>query len=195
MNYLSRYIPYLLLAGFIAFRLFTEWQHHQAQQQYVQKWEHVISYVQSSMPLEGVLTRKSDGYVYLKVSDDYIHKLLPMLSLDKGFKEPPFFRSPEAPGAHISVFNVDEHVDPKAEIGKIYHFTPIGVKVVQPNQHEQFAILNVSSPELEALRQQYAKPSKLQKHDFHISLGKKEVHPNHHHQHMQQHQPQPFRHY
>src|SRR5262245_55038877 len=71
----------------------------------VSSWQEVLNYAQENLPKEGQLIVKSDGFGYLKVDDDYIHTLFPMLGLEEeGFKKPPYFRTEEAPGAHISVF-------------------------------------------------------------------------------------------
>jgi hypothetical protein len=172
MNNLSKILPILAIIGFIAFRMYTEWHQVETKEKYVHKWQEVVDYAQHHLPLEGVLTRKSDGFVYLKVDDQYIHKLLPMLGLDKHFHEPPFFRSPEAPGAHITVFYADEHIDPK-EVGQTFHFTPKKIVVVHADRHSDYAILQVDAPELEQLRQKYGKKPKIIGREFHISLAKK----------------------
>ncbi|MBS0637620.1 MAG: hypothetical protein JSS12_08915 [Verrucomicrobia bacterium] len=128
-------------------------------------------YAKQHLAHEGVLQRKSDGFVYLKVDDAYIRKLYPMLHLkDKGYRHPPYFRSPEAPGAHISVFYVDEKVSPQ-EIGKVFHFEPESIEIVRAGSGN-YAILVVRSPELEALRKKYGKSPKLHGHEFHISIAK-----------------------
>lgn len=70
-----------------------------------QNWQEVIQYAQENLPLEGLLLTKSDGFGYIKVDDQYIQTLFPMLGLaEEGFEEPPYFRSEDAPGAHISAY-------------------------------------------------------------------------------------------
>lgn len=136
-------------------------------------WQDAIAYARAHLPMEGQLRVKSDGFSYIKVDDNYIHALYPMLGLrHEGYREPPYFRSPEAPGAHISVFYADEHVRPK-EVGQQFHFKIRDITIVRASKESSYAILTVESPELEALRKKYGLPPKLQGHDFHISLAKK----------------------
>lgn len=139
-------------------------------------WQQVVDYAREHLPLEGQLMQKSDGFVYLKVDDAYIHRLFPMLDLqDEGFREPPYFRSPEAPGAHISIFYADEHVRP-AELGHHYTFKLEDIEIVHPSPYTSYAILQVKAPELEELRQKYGLSPKLFGHEFHITLAKKTQH-------------------
>lgn len=136
-------------------------------------WHKALDYAQKHLPHEGQLVRKSDGFVYLKVDDDYIRKLFPLLGLAReGYREPPYFRSKDAAGAHISVFYVDEHIMPK-ELGQTFHFHLEDIAIVKPSKNASYAILQVKSPDLEKLRQKYGLSPKLHGHEFHISLAKK----------------------
>lgn len=136
-------------------------------------WQEVLNYAQENLPMEGQLIVKSDGFGYLKVDDDYIHTLFPMLGLkEDGFKEPPYFRTNEAPGAHISVFYVNENIMPE-EIGQYFHFELKQIVIVKPSKDTSYAVLQVESPELEKLREKYGLSPKLLGHDYHISLAKK----------------------
>lgn len=135
-------------------------------------WQKIVEYAKANLPQEGKLVRKSDGFVYLKVDDNYIHTLFPLLGLEnKGFKEPPNFRTPESPGAHISVFNENEHITPE-ELGKTFHFEPIDIIVVRTSK-KSYAVMQVKSPELEQLRKKYGLDPELQNHAFHISIARK----------------------
>lgn len=136
-------------------------------------WPEVVEYAKQNLPLEGQLIMKSDGFAYLKVDDEYIHTLFPMLGLEEeGFKKPPYFRSNEAPGAHISVFYVNEHIFPE-EIGQTFSFELKQMALVKPAQNTSYAVLQVDAPELETLRKKYGLSPKLFGHDFHISIAKK----------------------
>lgn len=136
-------------------------------------WQDVLKYAQEHLPMEGQLIVKSDGFGYLKVDDDYIHALFPMLGLkEDGFKEPPYFRTDEAPGAHISVFYVNENIIPE-EVGQYFRFELKQIVIVKPSKDMSYAVLQVVSPELEKLREKYGLSSKLFGHDYHISLAKK----------------------
>jgi hypothetical protein len=138
-------------------------------------WQEVVDYARENLPMQGELVMKTGGFVYLKVDDNYIHTLLPMLGLEsEGFKEPPYFRSAEATGAHISVFYEDEYVVPE-EIGQTFTFELNEIVIVQASRTAQYAVLQVSSPELEKLRVKYGLTPKLHGHEYHISLAKKNI--------------------
>lgn len=138
-------------------------------------WQEVVDYARQNLPAEGQLMVKSDGFGYLKVDDAYIHSLFPMLGLEQdGYKEPPYFRTEEAPGAHISVFYVNENIIPE-EVGYYFHFELKQIVIVKPSKETSYAILQVECPELEKLREKYGLSSKLFGHEYHISLAKKTV--------------------
>lgn len=141
-------------------------------------WQDVVDYARQTLPTQGKLVVKSDGFVYLKVDDAYIHTLFPMLGLaEKGYREPPYFRTHDAPGAHISIFYADEQVNPDEE-GQVFHFELKDIKIVHPSKTESYAILQVNAPELERLRKKYGFKSKIRGHEYHISIAKKTTHAN-----------------
>lgn len=181
----------LLLVGI---KYATEWQKHPHTEQTVQQWQEVLHYAQHNLPLEGTIMRKSDGFVYVKVDDRYINELFPKLNLGKDFHVPPYFRSPEAPGAHISLFNVQEHVNAKKVVGQTVHFTLKDIKLVRANQNASYVILQVDAPELEQIRQSYGLSPKIGGKDFHISIAKKNMknfqHHRPHHQLLRKSSPQ-----
>lgn len=136
-------------------------------------WQEVLNYAQDNFSLEGQLIVKSDGFGYLKVSDDYIHALFPMLGLkEEGYNKPPYFRTEEAPGAHISIFYVNENIMPE-EVGQYFHFELKQIVIVESSKDTRYVVLQVESPELEKLREKYGLSPKLFGHDYHISLAKK----------------------
>lgn len=139
-------------------------------------WQEVVEYAREYLPMEGQLIVKSDGFCYLKVDDDFIHTLFPMLGLtEDGFKEPPYFRTSEAPGAHVSVFYVNENIVPE-EVGQYFNFILKQIVIVKPSKTTSYAVLQIESPELEKLREKYGLSPKLFGHDYHISLAKKTTH-------------------
>ena len=140
-----------------------------------QPWQEVVNYANEHLPQEGILKIKKDGFVYLKVDDNYIHALFPLLNLkDQGYKEPPYFRSPDAPGAHVSVFYENENVRPE-EIGQVFKFELKDIIEVRAGRDASYAIFQIDAPELEALREKYGLASKLQGHEFHISIAKRKI--------------------
>lgn len=135
--------------------------------------QEVVDYAQKHFSTEGQLIVKSDGFGYLKVDDEYIHTLFPLLELtEEGYKKPPYFRTEEAPGAHISVFYVNENIIPE-EVGQYFHFELKQIVIVKPSKDTCYAVLQVESPELEKLREKYGLSPKLFGHEYHISLAKK----------------------
>jgi hypothetical protein len=139
----------------------------------VHPWPEIVDYARANFPQEGILTAKSDGFVYLKVDDEYIRTLFPMLGLkEEGYTEPPYFRTSDSPGAHISVIYADENVLPK-EVGQSFPIELKEIVIVQPSKATAYAVLQIESPELEQLRQKYGLTPKLHGHEYHISLAKK----------------------
>ena len=131
----------------------------------------ILNRARFTLPSKGELKQKSDGYVYLKVSDDYIKKLFPMLKLPD-YNSPDYFRSAEAPGAHISVFYKDEsnHIRDLNELGKTYNFKIEQLNVVDRGT---YIVLAVRSKGLEDLRKDYGLSPLLHGHDFHITIAKR----------------------
>ncbi|MBA3238983.1 MAG: hypothetical protein H0T62_11640 [Parachlamydiaceae bacterium] len=135
----------------------------------------MLRFAQENLPLEGELLVNSDGFGYIKVDDNYIHTLFPMLGVaEEGFKEPPYFRSSESTGAHISVFYVDENIWPE-EVGQIFKFNLKSIEIVNPSKTTSYAVLVIESSEIEGLREKYGLSPKLHGHEFHISLAKKVI--------------------
>jgi hypothetical protein len=176
MKYFNTLILAISLAA-VSIAPFASWANETAQEQATlnasSSWQEVLNYAQENLPKEGQLIVKSDGFGYLKVDDDYIHTLFPMLEVEgEGFKKPPYFRTDEAPGAHISVFYVNENIVPE-EVGQYFHFELKQIVIVKASKNTSYAVLQVESPELEKLREKYGLSPKLFGHEYHISLAKK----------------------
>ena len=140
-------------------------------------WQEAFDYAQAYLPKTGELVVKSDGFGYIRVDNAYIDTLFPMLDVRQdGFRKPPYFRRPEAPGAHISVFYENEHVRP-AEVGEYFNFELKRIKIVNASKDTSYVILEVDAPELEVLREKYGLSPKLFGHEFHITLAKRTLHP------------------
>jgi hypothetical protein len=136
----------------------------------------VVDWARSNLSQTGTLQEGKDGFVYLKVDDNYIHQLFPLLHR-KNYEEPPYFRRIDSPGAHISVFYTDERnrIGRINEIGQPFTFTINHIKTVPPGSNE-YLVLTVTSPELERLRKKYGLKPLLRGHDFHITIAKKKEH-------------------
>lgn len=128
------------------------------------------------LPHQGVLQDNGKGYIYLKVDDSYIKDVFPLLRAE-GYKEPAYFRRPDSPGAHISVFYEEETrglTKKITEIGQDFSFVPDRIETVR-NGRNRYIILKVTSPDLEALRKKYGLRPLLQGHDFHVTLAVQRV--------------------
>jgi hypothetical protein len=125
------------------------------------------------LPHKGILKQGNDGYLFLKVTDDYVYKLFPMLQLN-GFRKPSSFRWGSKTRAHISVMYKDDgqRLSPIKELGYNYAFYPKRVVRVRKSKKE-YIILEVDSPQLGNLRKKYGLPSKLQNHEFHITIAER----------------------
>jgi len=124
--------------------------------------------IQSSGYLE-----QSFHYFYLKIDDDYIHRLFPLFQ-DKMITKPDYFNR-YTMGAHITIVYPEENkLINEQELGKEHHFkikeifsTVIGLK--------RYYALLVEAPTLLQLRKKYGLSSQLlfKNHwiDFHITFG------------------------
>lgn len=137
--------------------------------------EQALSIAQHELPHQGILTQKSDGYVYVKVSNHYIHNLFPLIK-QPGFVKPSSVTRPTQVGAHISVFYKNEtgRIGHISEIGKAYTFKPKAIKTVR-NGNKEFIVLEVEAPQLEKLRTHYGVSPKLFNHEFHITLAERKL--------------------
>lgn len=152
--------------------LFFSCQHCDPSVNYPPKdYNEIINFAKNNLPLTGKLIQRSDGYAYVKVDDDYIHKLFPMLK-EPGFLKPPYFRRLDSPGAHISVVYEDEKTTLN-EVGQSFTFTLEKIITVSPKKNLSFIVLVVSAPDLENLRAKYGLSKKLHGHEFHITLARK----------------------
>ena len=127
--------------------------------------------------LKGELKKTDDGFVYLKVPDDIIHGFFPLID-DDGISEPPYFNKKyDKVGAHISVMHSDELDGQEIkEIGKEFNFELMDFKRTNPkgwDEMSQVYFINVSSPELEELREKYGLSKKHKGQQFHITIATK----------------------
>jgi len=132
----------------------------------------IVAWAKEHLPQTGIL-EVSDGFVYLKVDDRYIHELFPMLHRDR-YEKPPYFRRPTAAGAHISVLYLQDIGSHRSipELGHKFSFTLMNIVYVPP-RYRNYIVLEVKSLELEALREKYGLPPLLKGHEFHITIAKK----------------------
>lgn len=123
-----------------------------------------------SLPHSGEL-REKKGYYYVKVDDRYINDIFPLFTQSK-LQKPPYFRSHNAPGAHISVFYEDEtkHLGTITELGSTFSFQ-LNRFVSVHVKNKKLYLMQVIAPQLEALRSKYGLKPKLHGHEFHITIA------------------------
>lgn len=162
------FVPISVLISVIVFLVFAYF--------YIQNPENkALSYAENYLPKSGVLMQKAEGFAYVKVDDRYIYELFDILGLkEQGYEIPPYFRRADAPGAHISVFYEKEQVKAK-ELGQSFAFTPKAFKEVSVGKKLKYMVLQVKSVDLENLRLGYGLSRLLNNHEFHITVGKKEI--------------------
>lgn len=138
--------------------------------------EKILSFTQNQLAATGTL-KSSNGFVYVDVDDDYIHKLIKFIQ-PYGFEEPPYFGNPGLVGAHITVIYPDEAekyaLGELKECGETITFKPKGCMTVQPPNWEEVTevyFLVVNAPKLDKIRKKYELPKR--EYDFHITIGVK----------------------
>ncbi|MDP3561209.1 MAG: hypothetical protein Q8R83_03420 [Legionellaceae bacterium] len=119
---------------------------------------------------------QTEDYCYLKITDDYIHSIHPILTeYHRHIEKPDYFNSPDAAGAHISVIYPEEKTIPYIEnIGQIHTFQICKLIKAQYDLVEYY-VLSITSSSLAVLRQTHhlsAKPV-FKGHEimFHITIG------------------------
>ncbi len=142
----------------------------------VKNCDQVLHYVKECLPLCGTLKETSKGFVYVDVSDDYIHKLLPFIQ-SEGFESPPYF-GPGLVGAHITFMSCEEtakyHLDYLEECEERIHFDPEGCEILHPpswDEIDEVYIITVKAPRLNQIRGKYGLP-KIH-FEYHITIGTK----------------------
>lgn len=127
----------------------------------------------STLNTTGTLATSAKNYFYLKIDDEYIHQLFPLLR-DKKIQKPDYFGAMSM-GAHISVAYPEENKSiHKDELGKKFHFTIKELCATELGT-KMYYILLVESPSLLQLRKKYHLPEKLSFKgypiSFHITIG------------------------
>jgi hypothetical protein len=135
----------------------------------------VLNYAHNELPNWGVL-KNIEGFVYIDLDDDYIHKLIAFIK-DDGFEEPPYFGAGLV-GAHITVIYPEEitkyGIEEIQECGEIIFFTLKDCKIVHPpkwQKIDEVYFIVIDAPQLDQIRQKYGLPTR--EYDFHITIGVK----------------------
>jgi hypothetical protein len=125
-----------------------------------------------SLSTQGVLKQKENGFIYLDVSNDFIKLIAPLLEYPGELRLPPTAK--RSIGAHISVFYEKEDITP-LELNSTFSFEIKDIRSFTNHTRDglkKLYVIAINSPELESLRCKYGCSSKLNGHDFHISIGK-----------------------
>lgn len=129
----------------------------------------------AQLPATGTLRQEDNGFVYLKVSDDFVNKLYPLLN-DKTL-----YKDRNRNGAHITLItpaNITKYnVPPITELGSEYPFKiealyKITMRKCQKGQgfDKTWYVLHVDAPELMSLLNKYGIPVK-KNYRLHITLA------------------------
>jgi len=136
----------------------------------------IMTYAQQSLPHQGPLKKTSEGFVYVKVPNNYILKTLTELEKDRKVEAPAYFGQGMV-GAHITVFDANETKGKKLKLpklGTIISFTLVNfVSVDVSNEHgsKRIYMYTVEAPELQQIRIDNGLPPKVRGFDFHITAA------------------------
>lgn len=114
-------------------------------------------------------------YYYLKIDDDFIHKLFPLIP-DNTLEKPDYFSFQNSVGAHISFIYPEEitNIFSISELNQIFSFDITGLVDIKVFGKRIIALV-VESKELENLRTKYGFAQKLKFHGllvpFHITVA------------------------
>lgn len=141
-----------------------------------------LKYAEMNLSHVGTLHKTDKGFVYLKVSDDYITQILPLLH-NKNLQPPPYF-GPGLVGAHVSIILPGEldwsHPPQFPSMGTEFPFNISHFKMVssenQPSSPytkkvDRYYFFTLEAPALELLRITAGLSPKIDGHDFHITVG------------------------
>jgi hypothetical protein len=139
----------------------------------------LLDYAKENFSLEGsIKSANSESYYYLKIDDDFIFKLFPLIKKNNhsNLQLPGYFSGEKKAGAHITVAYEEEWNKSMEmlEIDKIYSFELDKLIKLSVFNKIIYAIV-VRAKELEELRQKYGLPIQLNYHGllvpFHITIG------------------------
>jgi hypothetical protein len=136
---------------------------------------HILNYAQECLAHKGSLGKTEIGFVYVKVSDDYIFETIKLLG-DEGIEPPPYFGEGKV-GAHISVIDAEESKGKRLylpQLGKPIEFKIVNfasVDVDNENGNRRVYYFTVEAPELARIRKANGLPPKIRGFDFHITAA------------------------
>jgi hypothetical protein len=133
----------------------------------------IMIYAQNCLPHHGVLEKTEEGFVYVKVSDEYIYEILNRLG-DEEAVAPPYFGEGKV-GAHITVMEASEGKKLNIpQLGSTIAFDVVDfaqVEVVNKKGTSRIYMLIVDAPELKKIRTENGLSPKNRGHAFHITTA------------------------
>ncbi len=131
------------------------------------------------LPHKGFLTRGGNGSTVLKVSEEYIDKIFPYIQEMYGSEG--LVKGSSVVGAHVSVNRPsigEERLGEIPELNQVFEFKPTRFGTLVPDldpKWERVWIIEVSAPELEALRVENGLSPKIGNTDneLHITIATK----------------------
>lgn len=122
---------------------------------------------------------KDNDYFFLKIDDDFIHKLYPELTSYENIQKPDYFADPQKIGAHISIIYPEEKTLLHSEnLGGIHTFQIKDLCKTILDLKEYY-VLRVDSPSLDDLRIRHNLPLQPKYKDqifgFHITIAVRDI--------------------
>lgn len=165
MSITRKYITCLSLFLLVTFSLVGK-EDHRVESQMIAIQEAI------TLPNQGILKQKENGFVYLDIPNEFITAVVPLLDYPGQLRTSP--TASRSMGAHISVFDEKENIVPD-ELDCLFSFDIKEIRSFTLHTRDglkKLWVIAVSSPELEALREKYGCSPRLKGYDYHITLGK-----------------------
>lgn len=125
--------------------------------------------VAKSLKNKGIVLQDKN-YAYLKISDDFIHKLYPLIAEHESLRKPDYFSEKCAIGTHITITYPNEEVVINNQDINVIHSFEIEELAKTQIENKQYYVLKVSSPSLISLRKKYQLPPQLNFKGYNIGL-------------------------
>ncbi|WP_342169819.1 hypothetical protein [Rickettsia endosymbiont of Seladonia tumulorum] len=125
--------------------------------------------VAKTLKNEGVVLQEKN-YTYLKTSNDFIHKLYPLIAEHEDLQKPDYFSEQCDIGTHITIIYPNEEVVINDQDINVIHSFEIEELAKTQTGNKQYYVLKVSSPSLISLRKKYQLPPQLSFKGYKVSL-------------------------
>lgn len=116
------------------------------------------------------IVQQDGNYTYLKISDDFIHKLHPLIRNNKHLQKPNYFSEKCSIGTHITIIYPNEDIVINNQDVSILHSFEIDELIKTRIENKEYYALTVSSPSLDLLRKKYRLPSELNFKGYNIGF-------------------------